>query len=42
LGAIETAKRIRQRISATFVYAIAKGLAQHDPADKLGAVLKPL
>ncbi|WP_368039967.1 tyrosine-type recombinase/integrase [Sphingomonas bacterium] len=41
-GSIETARRIRQRISATFVYAIAQGIAQHDPAEKLGAVLKPL
>lgn len=41
-GSIETAKRIRQRISATFVYGIAKGIVQHDPAEKLGAVLKPL
>lgn len=41
-GSIETAKRIRQRISAVFVYGIAKGIVQHDPAEKLGAVLKPL
>lgn len=41
-GAIETAKRIRQRISAVFVYAIAQGAAKDDPAEKLGAVLKPL
>ncbi|MCM8731814.1 tyrosine-type recombinase/integrase [Hephaestia sp. GCM10023244] len=41
-GAIETAKRVRQRISAVFVYAIAKGTAVQDPAEKLGAVLKPL
>lgn len=41
-GAIETAKRVRQRISAIFVYAIAKGLADSDPAEKLGAVLKPM
>lgn len=41
-GSIETAKRIRQRISAVFVYAIAQGIAQIDPAEKLGAVLKPL
>ncbi|HEU4960705.1 MAG TPA: integrase arm-type DNA-binding domain-containing protein [Sphingomonas sp.] len=41
-GAIETAKRVRQRISAVFVYAIAEGIAQSDPAEKLGAVLKPL
>lgn len=41
-GSIETAKRVRQRVSAVFVYAIAKGIAQSDPADKLGAALKPL
>lgn len=41
-GSIETAKRVRQRISAVFVYAIAKGIAESDPAEKLGAVLKPL
>ena len=41
-GAIETARRVRQRISGVFVWAIAKGLAQVDPAEKLGAVLKPL
>ena len=41
-GSIETAKRVRQRISAVFVYAIAKGMAEDDPAEKLGAALKPL
>lgn len=41
-GSIETAKRIRQRISAVFVYAIANGISQNDPAEKLGGVLKPL
>lgn len=41
-GAIETARRVRQRISGVFVYAIAQGIAQIDPAEKLGAVLKPL
>src|SRR3546814_8578567 len=41
-GAVETAKRIRQRISAVFLYAIARGMAQADPAEKLGAALKPL
>jgi hypothetical protein len=41
-GAIETAKRLRQRISAVFIHAIAKGVAERDPAEKLGAVLKPL
>jgi integrase len=41
-GAIETAKRVRQRISSVFVFAIAKGITQSDPAERLGAVLKPL
>lgn len=41
-GAIETAKRVRQRISATFVYGIAKGICDKDPAEKLGAALRPL
>jgi integrase len=41
-GSIETARRIRQRISAVFIYAIAKGTATSDPAEKLAAVLKPL
>ncbi|WP_333605565.1 tyrosine-type recombinase/integrase, partial [Novosphingobium sp.] len=41
-GSIETAKRIRQRISAVFVYGIAQGIVQSDPAEKLGKVLKPL
>jgi len=41
-GAIETARRVRQRISAVFVYAIAHGITQNDPAEKLGGVLKPL
>jgi integrase len=33
---------VRQRISAVFVYAIAQGITETDPAEKLGAVLKPL
>lgn len=41
-SAIETAKRIRQRISAVFVYAIACGHVETDPAEKLGPALKPL
>lgn len=41
-GSIETAKRVRQRISAVFVYAIAKGIAESDPAEKLAPALKPL
>jgi integrase len=41
-SAIETAKRIRQRISTIYAYAIASGLAEADPAEKVGAALKPL
>ena len=41
-SAIETAKRIRQRISTIYAYAIASGLADTDPAEKVGAALKPL
>jgi integrase len=41
-GAVETAKRVRQRISAVFIYGIAQGICQNDPAEKLGKVLKPL
>ena len=41
-GSIETAKRVRQRISAVFVYGIAQGIVKDDPAERLGAVLKPL
>ena len=37
--AIETAKRVRQRISAVFIYAIAQGMAESAPAEKLGAAL---
>lgn len=40
--AVETAKRVRQRVSAVFVHAIAIGLVTADPAEKLGIVLKPL
>jgi integrase len=41
-SAIETAKRIRQRISAIYAYAIASGVAESDPAEKVGGALKPL
>ncbi|WP_206240230.1 tyrosine-type recombinase/integrase [Novosphingobium terrae] len=41
-GAIETAKRVRQRISMVFIYAMANGRADRDPAEKLGPILKPL
>jgi len=38
-GAVETAHRLRQRLSAVFVYAIAAGIAENDPAASLGKVL---
>ncbi|MGY2735190.1 tyrosine-type recombinase/integrase [Sphingomonas sp. UYP23] len=41
-GAIETAKRLRQRISAVFAYAISEGIPTNDPAASLAAALKPL
>ena len=40
-GAIETAHRLRQRISSIFVYAIAMGYATVDPAGGLGQILPP-
>lgn len=40
-GAIETAHRIRARISSIFVFAIASGLAEQDPAASLGKALQP-
>lgn len=40
-GAIETAHRIRARISAVFVYGIAAGICEADPAASLGKALKP-
>src|SRR3546814_4219978 len=39
-GSIETAKRIRQRISAVFVYAIAEGFATR--SSELTSELQPL
>lgn len=38
-GAVETAHRLRQRLSAVFVYAIAAGIAEIDPAASLGKAL---
>ena len=40
-GAIDTAKRIRQHVSAVFGYGIAEGLAAHDPAAGIKRALKP-
>ncbi|WP_047100128.1 tyrosine-type recombinase/integrase [Sphingomonas sanxanigenens] len=41
-GAIETAHRLRQRLSAIFVYGIAAGVADADPAASLGKALRPV
>lgn len=42
LPAIETAARVRQRMSAVFVHAISSGLAAHDPAAVVRGALAPL
>lgn len=41
-GSIETARRLRQRISAIFGYAISEGIADHDPAAGIVRALKPI
>jgi len=41
-GSIETAKRVLQRITAVFGFAIAEGLVAADPSERLGAALRPL
>ena len=40
-GAIDTAKRIRQHISAVFAFGIAEGICDVDPAASVGRALKP-
>jgi len=40
-GSVETAKRIRQRISGVFVYAISIGIARDNPADTVMKALAP-
>ncbi len=41
-GAIETAHRVRQRMSAVFVHAIAEGKGSRDPAAVVTKALKPV
>lgn len=41
-GAMEIAHRLRQRISASFVYAIAQGWVTRDPAEKLDGAGSPV
>lgn len=40
-GRLETARRVRQRISAVFSFAIAEGLAEQDPAAIVSRALMP-
>jgi len=40
--AIETARRVRQRMSAIFVFAIASGIATDDPAAVVRGALQPV
>lgn len=41
-GAIETGRRIRQRISHVFTYAIGAGMAETDPASAVANALAPM
>ncbi|GAO55720.1 integrase [Novosphingobium sp. MD-1] len=41
-GAIETAHRVRQRMSAVFVHSIAEGASNRDPAAIVAKALKPV
>lgn len=41
-GSIETAKRVRQRISGVFTFAISEGVCEADPAAIVTKALKPL
>ncbi|MGG5811431.1 tyrosine-type recombinase/integrase [Falsiroseomonas sp. CW058] len=41
-GAVESAHRLRQRISAAFVHAIGEGVATTDPAAQVQRLLKPV
>lgn len=40
-GAIETAHRLRQRVSSIFEYGIAKGWVSMDPAASIGKAMEP-
>jgi integrase len=41
-GALETARRVRQRMSAVFVYAIGAGMAGMDPANVVAGAMAPM
>lgn len=38
----ETARRVRQRLSALFLFGMAHGLGRHDPASVIKGALAPL
>lgn len=40
--ALETARRVRQRVSAVFVYAIALGIGENDPAAIVKGAMAPM
>ena len=39
-GCIETARRLRQRLSMIFAYGVAEGLIENDPAARLAAAMR--
>jgi len=41
-GSLETAKRLRQRMSAVFSFGIAEGICENDPAAVVTKALKPV
>lgn len=40
-GSLETAKRVRQRMSAVFIHAISEGICAADPAATVAKAMKP-
>lgn len=40
-GSLETAKRVRQRMSAVFIHAISEGICSSDPAATVAKAMKP-
>jgi hypothetical protein len=42
LGHLETTRRVRQRVSAVFAFAMSEGTATHDPAAIVARALRPV
>lgn len=42
LGRLETTRRVRQRVSAVFAFAMSEGTATHDPAAIVARALRPV